>query len=157
MSKIKAVISSLENAVEILPSIVREIPPELRKRRPSPEKWSAHEHACHLAEVHPMFFKRLDLMLSENNPIIKPYFPDQDDEPDLLLKTDLDEALERFAIDRKKLIEKLKQLLPEDWKRTANHEEYAHYSVFIMFRHLALHDYLHTYRIEELLLKKDWK
>jgi uncharacterized damage-inducible protein DinB len=153
MPKIKAVISCLENAVEILPSIVREIPPELRKCRPSPEKWSAHEHACHLAEVHPMFFKRLDLMLSEKNPIIKPYFPDQDDEPELLLKTNLDEALERFAVDRKKLVEKLNKLSSEDWKRTANHEEYANYSVFIMFRHLALHDYLHIYRIEESLLK----
>jgi len=157
MSEIKSIISSLENSVEILPSIVREISPEFCKRRPSPEKWSAHEHACHLAEVHPMFFSRLDLMLSENNPIIKPYFPDKDDEPDLLLKTDLDEALERFAIDRKNLVGKLKELSSEDWKRTANHEEYAHYSVFIMFRHLALHDYLHIYRIEESLLKKDWK
>ena len=26
-----------------------------------------------------------------------------------------------------------------------------------MFRHLALHDCLHAYRIEELLLKKDWE
>ncbi|CAN5688431.1 bacillithiol transferase BstA [soil metagenome] len=156
MSKIKAIVSSLENTVEILPSIVREIPKELRKRRPSPEKWSAHEHACHLAEVHPMFFKRLSLMLSENNPTIKPYFPDKDDEPDALINADLDEALERFANDRKNLIEKLKQLSAEEWSRTANHEEYAHYSVFIMFRHLSLHDYLHIYRIEELLLKKDW-
>jgi hypothetical protein len=30
------------------------------------------------------------------------------------------------------------------------------YSVFIMFRHLALHDFFHAYRIEELLLKKEW-
>ncbi len=156
MSKIKAVISSLENTVEILPSIVREIPEEFRKRRPSPEKWSAHEHACHLAKVHPMFFERLNLMLSQENPIIKPYFPDADDAPDVLINTDLDVALERFASDRKNLIEKLKQLSAEDWQRTANHEEYAHYSVFIMFRHLSLHDYLHIYRIEELLLKKDW-
>jgi hypothetical protein len=41
-------------------------------------------------------------------------------------------------------------------ERTAKHGEYSHYSVFIMFRHLALHDFLHAYRIEELLLKKDW-
>ncbi len=156
MSKIKAVISSLENTVEILPSVVREIPEEFRKRRPSPEKWSAHEHACHLAKVHPMFFERLNLMLSQENPIIKPYFPDVDDTPNVLINTDLDVALERFASDRKNLIEKLKQLSAEDWQRTANHEEYAHYSVFIMFRHLSLHDYLHIYRIEELLLKKDW-
>jgi hypothetical protein len=25
-----------------------------------------------------------------------------------------------------------------------------------MFRHLAMHDMLHAYRIEELLLKNDW-
>jgi len=28
--------------------------------------------------------------------------------------------------------------------------------VFTMFRHLALHDFFHAYRIEELLLRKDW-
>jgi len=156
MSKIQAVISSLGNAIEILPSIVREIPPEFLKQRPSPDKWSAHEHACHLANVHPMFFERLNLMLTQDNPIIKPYFPDKHDEPDLLLKADLDEALEKFAGDRKRLIEKLNSLSSEDWERAAIHEEYARYSIFIMFRHLGLHDYLHIYRIEELLLKKDW-
>jgi hypothetical protein len=25
-----------------------------------------------------------------------------------------------------------------------------------MFRHLALHDFFHAYRIEELLLKREW-
>ncbi len=155
MKNIEAVLTNLENAPAIL-EIVREIPPEFRKRRPSPEKWSAHEHACHLAEVHPLFFERLNLMLSEKNPSIKPYFPDKDDEPDELINADLDESFQRFSGDRKNLVEKLKRLSPEDWQRTANHEEYAHYSVFIMFRHLSLHDYLHIYRIEELLLKKDW-
>ena len=36
------------------------------------------------------------------------------------------------------------------------HEAFDHYSVFIMFRHLMNHEMLHAYRIEELLLKKDW-
>jgi hypothetical protein len=48
-------------------------------------------------------------------------------------------------------------LSADDWQRTARHDEYTHYSVFIMFRHLALHDMFHAYRIEELLLKKDWE
>ena len=156
MSKIKAIISSLENSLEILPSVVGEISADNLKRRPQPEKWSAHEHACHLAEIHPMFFERLHLMLEQENPTIKPYFPDKHDEPDALINTDLDESLEKFAKDRKTLIEKLRKLSPEDWERTANHEEYSHYTIFIMFRHLALHDYIHIYRIEELLLKKDW-
>lgn len=154
MKQIEAMLSNMANAPQIL-EIIREVPEKFRKRRPSPEKWSAHEHACHLAEVHPLFFERLDLMLREDNPAIKSYQPDND-APDLLLNRDLDEALERFAADRKLLLEKLHGLSPEEWQRKARHEEYSHYSIFIMFRHLALHDYLHIYRIEELLLKKDW-
>ncbi len=51
---------------------------------------------------------------------------------------------------------RLRRLSPDEWGRAAEHGEYSHYSVFIMFRHLALHDFLHAYRIEELLLKKEW-
>ena len=78
------------------------------------------------------------------------------DEEGALLKVDLEEAMDRFARDRRQLVERLKQLSPEDWRRTAEHAEYSHYSVFIMFRHVALHDMLHAYRIEELLLKRNW-
>jgi DinB superfamily len=135
---------------------MREVPPEILKRRPQPNKWSAHEHACHLAAVHPLMLSRLDLMLSEPCPYIKPYLPDVDDEDDALLKVDLDDAMERFVRDRQGLIERLKGLSAEEWQRTAEHGEYSHYSVLIMFRHLAMHDMLHVYRIEELLLEKDW-
>ncbi len=64
--------------------------------------------------------------------------------------------MQRFARDRKKLVERLKTLSAADWQRTAEHDEYSHYSVFIMFRHLAMHDLFHAYRIEECLLKRDW-
>ena len=140
----------------ILP-LVREVPETILKRRPRPGKWSAHEHACHLAAVHPMISSRLDLMLSEPVPRIKPYLPHVDDEEDALLKVDLDEAMMRFSHDRQRLVERLNALSRSDWDRTAEHGEYTHYSVFIMFRHLAMHDMFHAYRIEELLLKNDWE
>jgi len=50
----------------------------------------------------------------------------------------------------------LRTLSDADWARLARHEEYRTYSVLIMFRHVALHDFLHGYRIEELLLRPDW-
>ncbi len=148
---------SLTNAPRIILPLVRDISVEVVKRRPRPDKWSAHEHACHLAEVHSLFFLRLEQMLSESQPRIRPYDPDRDmTSHDALLHVDLEQALTRFENDRRQLVEKLKRLSPEDWLRTASHPEYAHYSIFIMFRHLALHDLLHAYRIEELLLKRDW-
>ena len=151
------VIDALERAPRMVVPLVREVPAELLKRRPRPGKWSAHEHACHLAAVHPLFFERLDRMLQQNHPTIRPYQPDRDDADDALLEVDLDEALDRFQLDRTRLVDRLRALRPEDWDRTADHAEYSHYSVFIMFRHVAMHDMLHSYRIEELLLKKDWE
>jgi DinB superfamily len=133
---------------------VREVPPEVVKRRPAPRKWSAHEHACHLAVVHPIFFTRLEQMLSDPAPRITPYNPSAEDEDGRLLEMDLADALDQFTRDRRRLVERLRTLEPADWQRTAEHDEYSHYSMFIMFRHLAMHDMLHAYRIEELLLSR---
>jgi len=156
MQNPEAIIAALENAPGIILPLVREVPAAVLKRPPKPGKWSAHEHACHLAVVHKIFFQRLDAMLSNPKPRITPYNPDQNEVEDHLLKMELDESLERFVADRRRLVETLMALRPEDWSRTAEHPEYSHYSIFIMFRHLALHDLFHAYRIEELLLKKDW-
>jgi hypothetical protein len=157
MTNPQSVIAALENAPAIIIPLIREVPKSVLKRRPRPGKWSAHEHACHLAEVHALFFSRLDSMLREERPRLTPYDPDRDMEEGALLKMDLYESMERFSRDRRRLVEQLKELSPDDWQRTAEHEEYVHYSIFIMLRHLALHDMLHAYRIEELLLKKDWE
>jgi hypothetical protein len=154
----ESIITALENAPRIIVPLVREVPETVLKRRPRAGKWSAHEHACHLALVHPLFFERLERMLNEDVPRLVPYDPAEAMESeDALLKMDLDEALERFSDERARLVEELKDLSEDDWQRTAEHPEYAHYSVFVMFRHLAMHDMLHAYRIEELLLKRDWE
>lgn len=95
-------------------------------------------------------------MLASPRPVITPYNPDKSDPDELLLNMDLDQSLRQFEADRRRLVTRIRGLTPEEWARAASHGEYSHYSVFIMFRHLALHDFLHAYRIEELLLKKEW-
>ena len=156
METAAAVIRALERAPEIVVPLVREVPPVLLKRRPISGKWSAHEHACHLAFVHGLFFDRLDQILASPTPVITPYEPGQNDPDDLLLNMDLDESLEKYVYERRRLVERLRELSPMAWSRTADHGEYSHYSVFIMFRHVALHDFFHAYRIEELLLRREW-
>ena len=156
MDTTATIIEALERAPGIVIPLVREVPPGVLKRRPVPGKWSAHEHACHLALVHWLFFDRLDQMLASPAPVITPYDPGTSDPDDRLLKMDLEDSLEQYTEDRARLVGRLRRLSPEEWARKAEHGEYSHYSVFIMFRHLALHDFLHAYRIEELLLKKEW-
>ncbi|MCU1341461.1 MAG: DinB family protein [Candidatus Acidoferrum typicum] len=157
MNNAAVIVATLERAPSLIIPLVAEVPEAILKRRPKPGKWSAHEHACHIATIHPVLSARLDLMLTDPKPRITPYFPSADEEEGTLLKVDLGEAMERFSNDRRRLVERLNTLSPDDWQRTAEHDEYTHYSVFIMFRHLALHDMFHAYRIEELLLKNDWQ
>ena len=150
------VVEALERAPSIIVPLVREVPEPLRKRRPASGKWSAHEHACHLAAVQSMFFERLDLFLREEHPSIRAYLPEREHSADALLSVDLEEALGRFQRQRAELVARLWKLQPSDWQRTAEHEEYSHYSLFILFRHVVMHDMLHAYRIEECLLNKEW-
>jgi hypothetical protein len=157
MSATATLIASLENAPGIIIPLIREVPPQYLKRRPSPTKWSAHEHACHLSTADGPFLARLDLMLSAPTPYIKAMLPSPEEEAGALLSVDLDQALTQYVKARTGLVKRLKELSVKDWQRTAVHEEYNHYSVWIMFRSLLTHEMLHAYRIEELLLRKDWE
>lgn len=134
--------------------LVNDVPSDRLKRRPIPSKWSAHEHACHLAAVQPLFLSRLDLMLREPGPVIRPYNPVDDDAEDALLAVDLAEAMRRYRCERAEMVTRLGALTPAQWECSASHPEYNAYSIFIMFRHLALHDLYHAYRIEERLLDR---
>ena len=149
--------AALAGAPDIIISLVRAVPPRNLKRRPSPGKWSVHENACHIAAGDAAFLARLEFMLSDPAPYIKSMVQTPEEEAGSLLDIDLAEAFDEYVEERARLVERLKRLPVEDWQRTAQHEAFSHYSVLIMFRHLHLHEMLHAFRIEELLLKKDWK
>ena len=156
MTNTATLISALETAPGVIIPLIREVPSQILKRRPSPAKWSAYEHACHLSQSDASFRARLDLILSTPEPFIEVIENSPEDEAGALLDIDLDESLERYVRERAALVKRLKKLSADEWQKTAEHEAFDHYSVWIMFRHLLNHEMLHAYRIEELLLKKDW-
>ncbi len=156
MSDTATLISALATAPGVILPLIREVPPQILKRRPAPAKWSAYEHAVHLSQSDVAFRARLDLILSTPEPFIEVIENSAEDEAGAMLDIDLDESLDRYVHERAALVERLKQLSPDDWQKRAVHEAFDHYSVWIMFRHLLNHEMLHAYRIEELLLKKDW-
>ena len=156
MNNTQSLIATLECAPDIIIGLVREAPSQNLKRRPSPNKWSAHEHACHIATVDAAYLLRLKLMLSDPAPYISAMQPSPEEETGSLLQIDLDGALDQYVRERARLVKRLKELTAEEWRRTAEHEEYSHYSVLIMFRELLMHEMLHGYRIGELMLRKDW-
>ncbi len=154
--QIDAVLEQLARGPGLVRQVIYAMPAELRKRRPAPGMWSAHEHAVHLAMVDPIMMRRLEYMLSDPSSRIESYEPSRDEPDDALLKLDLDAEMDRLDRQRTEFIERLRQLTPEQWQITAEHEEYSHYGIFIMTRHIALHDLHHAYKIEERLLRKAW-
>ena len=156
MSDTTHLIAVLATAPGGIIPLIREVPPQILKRRPSPAKWSAYEHAVHLSQSDDSFRARLGLILSTPDPVIKTIENSAEDEAGAMLEVDLEMSLDRYVRERATLVERLKKLSPEEWHKSATHEAFDHYSVFIMFRHLLNHEMLHAYRIEELLLKNDW-
>jgi hypothetical protein len=157
MNHTAILISALEAAPGVIIPLIREVPPQILKRRPSPAKWSAYEHAIHLSQTDAPFRERLELILSTPHPFISTIDNSPEDEAGAMLEIDLDQSLERYAAERASLVKRLKELTPDEWQKTAVHEAFDHYSVLIMFRHVLNLEMLHSYRIEELLLKKDWE
>lgn len=151
------VMAQLARGPDLLQALVADVPPADLKRRPRPDRWSAHEHACHLALVEPLWRARLERILTEEPPVeIVSYEPDADEPPDRLLRMDLAAALDAHARGRAALLSRLHALRPADWDRAAVNTAHARYSLFLMCRHAALHDMLHVYRIEESALGTFW-
>jgi uncharacterized damage-inducible protein DinB len=150
------VIAQLARGPDILRAVVADVPPADLKRRPRPEKWSAHEHAFHLALMEPLWAARAERILAEDVPTIVSYEPDADEPPDRLLQMDLKTALDAYADARRRLMLRLESLVSADWERRAVHTSHTRYSLFLMCRHAALHDMLHIYRVEESVLGTHW-
>jgi len=149
------IIEQLARGPEVLDALLETVPTADLKRRPHPAKWSAHEHACHVAVMEPMWRERLERILSEDAPRIVSYEP-QDDDPDRLLNVDLQESMRLFRSQRAALVATLRALPASAWNRAASHTSHARYSLFLMCRHIAMHDLLHGYRIEESALGSHW-
>ena len=156
MNETSILISALGTAPGVIIPLIREVPANILKRRPAEGKWSAYENAIHLSQSDVAFRARLDLILSTPEPFIEVIENSAEDEAGAMLDIDLDESLDRYVRERTSLVERLKKLSPDEWQKTAVHEAFDHYSVFIMFRHLYVHEMHHAYVIEQLLLKNDW-
>jgi len=146
------ILASLEAVPDVLRNILDDIPESELKKQRIPGKWSIHEHACHLADVQPMLIRSLETLRDDENPMIKPFLPGINETTDHLIKMNLAESIEQFSKYRKIFLKIAEQFPQEMWHKEASHPEYKTYTPYILLRHVLMHDYFHTYRIEQLWL-----
>jgi len=154
-NEIEAILHSLSDSIAIFEGFLRSIPADTMDKKRGETFWSIHEHADHLAAVQPMLLERMRRILSEDKPEFTPFIPDQEEEVEETTLLTVEEIIKRFRRRREEQLDILKDLGPEDWERAAVHPEYDQYGLFILVRHMLMHDHWHLYRMEELWLTKD--
>jgi hypothetical protein len=155
MKDIPDLLDGLKRSGHILSEFVNTIPEDKMHLRRGEGFWTIAEHASHLAQVQPMLLKRLQRFMNEDRPEFVPYIPGADEAEDRPPLMEQNIALESFANHRQQQLELLGKATPADWQKTGSHPEYEQYSLYILVRHILMHDHWHMYRMEELWLTRD--
>lgn len=103
-----------------------------------------------------MLTKRIERFMNEDNPEFVPFIPGEDKaESDTPLRMSIESALELFSCNRASQLQLLESADDIAWKKRATHPEYEEYSLYILTRHVLMHDHWHMYRMEELWLTRN--
>ncbi len=156
MKDIPDLLESLRRTPRILSEFTQAIPEDKLDVRRGEGFWTVTEHVSHLAQVQPMLLERFERFINEDHPEFVPYIPGgAKREPNTPPPMSTASALDQFARHRDKQLLLLESTDEAAWKKTATHPEYDTYSLYILTRHVLMHDYWHMYRMEELWLTRD--
>lgn len=139
---------------EIIKSYIGNIPDNFLDKKRSETSWTIREHLYHIADVQVMLYARILKIKDEENPIITPYFPENEFEGASKFET-IYQAIAHYEAAREKQISLINQLTESDFEKEAMHDEYIKYNIPIIINHMIFHEYWHMYRIEEIWLTRD--
>ena len=149
------ILDGLRRSGRILEAFVRTIPAEHLGRIRDEGCWSIAEHVSHLAQVQPMLLERILRFMREDLPAFTPYIPGASEVEERPPVVEMTAAFEAFNQYRAKQVDLLESADDITWQKTGRHPEYAQYSLYILVRHILMHDHWHMYRMEELWLTRD--
>lgn len=145
---------TLKNIPEIINSFISRINESDFDRKLNPESWTIREHLYHICGVQKMLLKRIETIKNDIDPVIEPYFPQNDNS--IGSKYDsISAALIEYKTLRNYQIELIESCSEEELLKEALHKEYKKYNIPIIVTHMIFHEYWHMYRIEELFLTSD--
>jgi hypothetical protein len=147
-------IDTFEKLPGIVADYVARIPDADRIRSRGEGIWPVKEHIYHIAGVQEMLYGRMVLIRDRENPVITPYFPQNEGDRGEKFPS-VEKALAHYAEYRKKQLTLIGELRTADLEREARHEEYTQYTIPLLINHMVFHEYWHMYRIEEIWLTRD--
>ena len=146
-------LSTFHELPEIIETYFKNIPEALLDKKRNETSWTIREHLYHIVGVQEMLYQRILKIRDEENPVITPYFPENEPERAELYKS-IEDAFLCYKEIRERQLLLIRQIKEPDFYKEAAHGEYVKYNIPIIMNHMIFHEYWHMYRIEELWLTK---
>jgi DinB superfamily len=110
--------------------------------RPSDERWSALEYACHVRDVLRLYHERLVLMLTEDDPDFANWDQDETAVADRYAEQDPATVATELAEAAATLADRFDAVAGDEWQRTGNRSDGARFTVDTFARYFV-HDPVH--------------
>lgn len=133
-----------------LEKLAAAIGPNRAARKPAPDKWSAKEIICHLADCELTYGFRYRKIIAEPAPALVPFDQEAWAKNLQYQAQPLKPALAMFAALRNGHVSLLKSLPPEIWDKTGQHPDYGALTLGQIVSHLVQHDLNHIAQVERL-------
>jgi hypothetical protein len=115
---------------------------ESGRLRPSPERWSTLEYACHVRDVFRKFYERVQLMVSTEDPVFANWDQDATAIEDRYNEQSPGEVAGQLRSAADRLAERLSLLAAAEWGRPGTRSDGARFTVGTLGRYL-MHDPVH--------------
>ncbi|MFJ6212700.1 DinB family protein [Streptomyces sp. NPDC092296] len=116
--------------------------PDALRRRPRPDVWSPLEYACHVRDVFRIFAVRFELMLTQDGPLFPNWDQDETAVADRYAEQDPTRVAGELGADAEALAAILDRVSGDQWHRTGDRSDGAHFTVATLARY-CIHDPIH--------------
>ena len=140
----------LADTANRIQSLVADLTPSDRQRRPDVQKWSVAEILAHLADAEVATGWRIRHILGAPGTAIQSFDQDAWALSGHYRERDADRSLAQFRALRDVHLELLSHLAPEQWQHDGLHAERGRETITHIVRMLAGHDVNHTGQIERI-------
>lgn len=143
-----AIIAAMKSTPAVFHTLQKSLIPRQWQERPSPGEWSLTEIYCHLQDVDlEVNIPRIDKLLTEMTPFLAGINTDTWAEERDYARNDGPAALHGFIAARRRLIQQLESLTPEEWQRTARHAIFGPTQLQELVGFIATHDRSHIQQV----------
>ncbi|HKN76331.1 MAG TPA: DinB family protein [Candidatus Acidoferrum sp.] len=147
---IQPALSLLEKTPILLETMLRDLPEELLRWKPAPDRWSIAEVLGHLADIEMVYADRTRRIVTEDTPVLQKFDPAGTVVVGDYVRGSASENLAFFIKTRRATVILLRSIPADSGECEATHSELGTITLHQMLNEWASHDLGHLRQIAEL-------